>query len=284
MKIIHHNDLDGHCAGAIALKKFPEAELIEMNYGWPFPWNKIKQNETVIMVDFGLQPFSDMIKLATHANLIWIDHHKSALEDARKCGFSVQGLRKDGKAGCELTWKYFFPDEPTPRAVTLLGRFDVWDLEYSPLIMPFKYGMEARDTCPDNAYLWDTLLKDDRDTHRLMEDILKGGHAIEKFTQRKWATQAKDAAFEVEFDGLKCIAMNIPGYGSLPFKSVWDPKKHDAMMSFGWVDGKWTVGLYTDNKPGVDVSKTAKAYGGGGHAGSSGFQCDELPFELKKAA
>ena len=61
------------------------------------------------------------------------------------------------------------------------------------------------------------------------------------------------------------------------FDSVWDNTKYDAMLTFGWRKGKWTVSLYTD-KEHVDVSVAAKNRGGGGHKQAAGFQCEELPF------
>ena len=63
------------------------------------------------------------------------------------------------------------------------------------------------------------------------------------------------------------------------FSSIWNPEKYDAMLTFGYRKGQWTVSLYSDRDD-VDVSVIAKNRGGGGHKGASGFQCKELPFEL----
>jgi hypothetical protein len=38
----HSADLDGHCSGAIIKKVHPECELIGINYGDEFPWDKVK--------------------------------------------------------------------------------------------------------------------------------------------------------------------------------------------------------------------------------------------------
>jgi nanoRNase/pAp phosphatase (c-di-AMP/oligoRNAs hydrolase) len=66
---------------------------------------------------------------------------------------------------------------------------------------------------------------------------------------------------------------------SQTFDSVWDPEKYDAMLTFGWRRGQWTVSLYSV-KQDVDVSEVAVKHGGGGHKGAAGFQCTELPFRL----
>jgi len=63
------------------------------------------------------------------------------------------------------------------------------------------------------------------------------------------------------------------------FESVYDPDMHDAMLAFGYRNHGWVVTLYTTHA-GVDVSRVAKKYGGGGHAQAAGFPCRELPFDL----
>jgi len=41
--------------------------------------------------------------------LVWIDHHKSAIE---KYGATTPGYRIDGVAACRLAWQWFFPIDP----------------------------------------------------------------------------------------------------------------------------------------------------------------------------
>ena len=77
------------------------------------------------------------------------------------------------------------------------------------------------------------------------------------------------------------IALNKMLTNSQIFDSVWDNQKYDAMLTFGWRKGKWTVSLYSD-KDDIDVGIIAKGRGGGGHKGAAGFQVDVLPFNLNK--
>ena len=100
MKIFHHNDLDGILSAAIILKKYPQAECYEMSYTTPFDWSLITNPmEPVFMVDFGLQPFDNMIKLNSKCKLIWIDHHITAISEYEKSGEHIEGL-KIGRASC----------------------------------------------------------------------------------------------------------------------------------------------------------------------------------------
>ena len=135
MKCFYHSvDLDGHCSGAIVKLEYPECEMFGINYGQAFPWDKVKGGEKIFMVDFALQPFDNMERLDNKAHLVWIDHHKSAIDEAHKRGFIARGgqVLEVGKAACELVWEYMRPEIPTPPAVTYLGRYDVWDHSDNP--------------------------------------------------------------------------------------------------------------------------------------------------------
>lgn len=277
MKIFFHSqDLDGECSAAIVKKVHREAELIGINYGDDFPWDTIKQDEWVFMVDFALQPFSDMQKLNKIANLFWIDHHKTALKESYKENFFARFGQKleIGRAACELTWEFFFPNNEN-EVVHLLGRYDVFDL--LPNTLELQNGLGLYDTHPSNSELWDDLLGPES---KIFPKALEDGKILLKKQRMDDIAYVKACAFETEIDGLKVIAVNKGLTGSLIFDSVYDPNKHDAMMVFVWKKGIWNVSLYSDKKE-IDVSKICAARGGGGHAGACGFSCDSLPFELK---
>lgn len=58
----------------------------------------------------------------------------------------------------------------------------------------------------------------------------------------------------------------------------WLPK-YDLMITFcRRSDRLWNVSLYS-TKASIDCGAVAKTFGGGGHKGAAGFQCESLPFE-----
>lgn len=66
------------------------------------------------------------------------------------------------------------------------------------------------------------------------------------------------------------------------FDSIYDPERHHAMATFCRLKPpahKWTVSLYS-TRDDVNCADIAKSFGGGGHKGAAGFQCDEIPFEI----
>lgn len=277
MKCFYHRaDLDGKCSAAIVRRWCPDVELIGVDYGDVFPWERIVPGDEVIMVDFSL-PMPEMQRLSDLCRLTWIDHHKSALEAARACGFVASGGQYCvvGNAACELAWEVFFGrfGVVMPRAVRLLGRYDVWDHESHPGALEFQYGMRQLDAWPDDAGFWQLVFEHDSEVNRLIEE----GALLLAYERRQNAAYARSCAFDVVFSGLRCVAINRGLSNSLLFEGVYDPQRHDAMLAFVRRAGHWKVSLYTD-RPGVDVSAVAAAHGGGGHAGAAGFECERLPF------
>ena len=286
MKCFYHSaDLDGHCSGAIVKFKYPECEMFGINYGDEFPWGIIQKGETVFMVDFGLQPFfPNMLNLNAKCNLIWIDHHKSAIQEYEAARLNDPELAIPGalcfdnsQAGCELTWEYLF-DTKVPRFVKLLSQYDVWN-HSEPTTLPFQFGLRLYNTIPDEdgMELWHDLLDMDGSFENMTNQIIEQGKLILRYNKQENEKYCSACSFETELDGLRCIAINKMLTNSQIFDSVWDDKKYDAMLTFGFRKGMWTVSLYSDRED-VDVSAIAKARGGGGHKGASGFQCEKLPF------
>lgn len=280
VKIFYHSsDPDGWCSAAIIKHEYQTADLYPINYGEPFPWSQINKTDDIWMADFCLQPFEDMITLKKSCkSLTWIDHHISALNAYKESGITLNGLQANGRGACELVWKFVYPDTPIPRAVDLIASYDVWD-HSNPDTVPFIYGIRSfKDTSPTNALLWNTILFFREKSNWKIEAIINRGAVVLDYIYSENADYVQAYSFETEIDGYRVIACNRGIAGKKLFDAVWDDSKYDIACTFCRLPSKkWTVSLYSD-KPNVDVSKIAVKYGGGGHAGASGCQVDELPF------
>jgi oligoribonuclease NrnB/cAMP/cGMP phosphodiesterase (DHH superfamily) len=225
------------------------------------------------MADVSL-PIDQMIKLADKCSLTWIDHHKSIIDQAEANNFKPAGLRDIDYSACELCWKYFYPKKDMPKAVHWLGRYDIWKFQNIEGCEEFQYGMQSYPMNPDDK-MWDKLFKDDS----YCDEVVKEGKAILRYKTQTDSLVCKDFAFDVDFEGLKCVAINSAIKGSSQFKDKWKTGKYDAMFKFTLKPNKeWDVSLYSENKKDIDLSKIAKKYGGGGHFSASGFSCKKLPF------
>ena len=287
--LYHGIDLDGFCGGAIYAEYMQERdepfEMIPANYGWALDWEKFDGAE-ITLIDFSIQPYEDFMALLERASkVVWIDHHKSAIDECLSRPMPVELDRKltrvldVRKAGCELAWEYFRPNERMPLAVRLLGRYDVWD-HSDELTLPFQYGMRLYDMDPSNGddrRLWSNLLDQYLSPDAVHPRTTEGATVL-RYQTREDEIGAK-TCFTLDWEGLRWIAANRGGRGSKFFDSVWDEEKYDGMMGFSWNGATWTFGLYS-TKPEIDCGAIAKRHGGGGHPGAAGFRTDALPFEL----
>lgn len=278
MKCFYHSvDLDGHASGAIVKYKFPECEMIGINYGERFPFEMINPEESIFMIDFTLQPFYQMGELKDKCyELFWIDHHKTAIDEAYRYKFFTDGLVRSGIGACALTWEFLFMDEPMPETIRLLAEYDVWN-HSDPKTLPFQYGFRSLDnTYPDNQDLWKSFLKD----NRRIDEVVEFGNIILAYEARQNQKYCEAHAFETVFGSLNAICINKGLTNSKIFDSVYDPNKHDIMITFCRLklpEREWTVSLYTTHED-VDCGELAKGFGGGGHKKAAGFQCKILPF------
>jgi len=285
MKCFYHKgDLDGWCSAAIIKYKLPQCKLIGLDYGEPFPWEKIKRNEPIYMVDFAIQPLEEMEKLNQIAYLTWIDHHKTSLEFLRERNLTIAIKNRIDlkKAACEITWEEFIPDKPIPIGVQLLGRYDVWDLDCSPDILPFQYAMRTYAPDPGNCNdlefdsCWRRIFEND---WNYIDKLIEHGKIILKYKEAADREYCKAFCFETKIEDIPALAINKGRGNSQLFESMWNPDTHPIVITFVRLKDYWTISLYTVESSGIDVSKIARKYGGGGHKCAAGFQAKDISFK-----
>lgn len=289
MLCIHHYDLDGHCSAAIIKYRYTVVKCHEMNYEDEIPWEDIK-DEVVFIVDFsfGLEDMKRILKEAKR--VYWIDHHVSAIKNLESISGLVAGLRdvEETYSGCELTWKYIFPNDPMPRAVHLLGRYDVHDYA-DPDVIPFEYSMMTEDTDPNTCMnLWVNLFNNQDDPgefdflekENVVNEHIEEGRPMQEFVEKMNVDTVKRLAVTVLLDGKKFLAVNSYLVNSNALERVFQAKRWDAMLVFYRQSGGWSVSLYNGDHGQVDCAEIAKKFGGGGHKDCGGFFCKKLPFEV----
>jgi oligoribonuclease NrnB/cAMP/cGMP phosphodiesterase (DHH superfamily) len=248
------------------------------------------------MVDVSL-PMDEMHKLSQKCKdkkFTWIDHHISAITDYTnlKSDFGLsdfcQGSLEVGKAACELTWNYFFPDNKMPLSIALLGDYDVWrntdKAKWNDLIMPFQLGIRlicnSAETFPEELLHTNMVDGPSVECRALTNTILEHGQVILAY-QKKNDERAAKSSFVAEFKGLRALCLNIGGANSTVFDSKYNPEEHDIMMIFAYNGKCWKATLYSAKEE-VNCSIFAKELGGGGHHGAAGFQTDDI-FKLLKS-
>lgn len=281
--IYHKADFDGIFCREIARKFLPESELIGWDYGDPEP--VISPEDNLYILDLSVP------SLMNHPRLVWIDHHKSAID---KYPTTISGYRIDGVAACRLAWQWFTlahtvteeKDLPLkdsfvarvvvePLAVRLAGEYDIWDRR-DPDAELFQHGLRSRDL---DANTWERLL-DVNDESLEIESLLLNGKAIQYAKTEENKGIITSYGFNVEWEGLVFLACNHARFNSQLFTAGAKPS-HDALLGFNWTGEHWRVSLYhAPGKEQHDLSLIAVKHGGGGHKGACGFTCKQLPWKM----
>lgn len=300
MKILHHNDADGYAAAYLVQSQYEnskrEIELIEMDYSKEVPFDRIKEDELVFIVDFSISPENMTKLLEKTKKVIWIDHHKSAIEEYEDFEEDIDGIRVVGLSGAALTYLFLVEGwsaeavlelrnicynekefvntlkesfESAPKWLKLVNDWDVWDLKY-------PQSEQLQIAIANNLSI---EVFEQMDNHSKLPDLLRKGKTFLEY-RAQWSEQfMKKYGFErdVEFKGqkIKCFVANIGNSNSKFFGDRI--KDYDMLVTYCYNGEEYTYSLYSD-KENVDCSAIAKASGGGGHKGASGFS-SPLDFE-----
>lgn len=288
--VIHHSaDYDGVFCREIAKKFLPKAKII----GWDFGQPKIEYPSEGAVYVLDLPP--DCLNTLPDKRFVWIDHHKSSIKrwENERTENRIPGYRIDGVAACRLAWQWFslnyhdtgevlarLPRKEDfltrkvkePISVTLAGEYDVWQHENSNgEDITFQFGLDARPTLD-----WPTLLSYKGDEYT--KDLLSRGEAAQLCYRKRDADIVRQRGFDLDFEGLKFIALNTARCNSQSFEAAVKPE-HDGCLAFYWNGNSFIVSLYgVPHKPDVDLSLIAVKHGGGGHKQACGFQSIKLPW------
>jgi hypothetical protein len=220
-----------------------------------------------------------------HPNLVWIDHHKSAIETWGE----RPGRQLSGVAACRLAWNFFFSRLPgqledftmgrvkEPIALTLFGEYDVFDL-HDPRTIPFQYGAQAYlSLAPDEQLNTirriQTMFTETTPTLNWLTELVKAGESVARWIENA-ARRGAQYGQVLKFEGHKWWCINNPVGGS-----HWAPIPGDhafevqGIFKYSITPRGVHVSLYQNPnlKEGPDMSAIAKKWGGGGHHGAAGL-------------
>lgn len=264
------------------------------NYGQPVP--DLSGFDQVIMCDISF-PLASMDLIASGVSIIqrdfiWCDHHISAIKECSVysngeylAGYG--GLRDVNFAACELTWRYFFPDETMPEIVRLLGRYDCFGhkgTSEETKVLEFQYGARQIISNHEQAYEWlKNCMIESKNKHDEFAPceyrIWEAGKGIYGYlcteAKQSYKNGFKLTLFGEDLNVFQFICINKERFNPINFGIDYHADGYEGAACFHRrSDGKWAFSLYNDNGL-VDCSIIAKSLGGGGHKGASGFIVDD---------
>jgi uncharacterized protein len=278
-------DYDGMMSGAICKYHLDKIGTVKKMIGYYHgdPTPIIPDDcDVLYMVDTSI---SDLMG---HPGLIWIDHHKSAIEKYDKHGFKIQGWRLEGVAAARLCWSWFNSPhgrpslgefinreiKSEPMLVTLIGEYDIWD-HHGPSAMHLQLGLKG-SYWGENVNTMHECLVEYMNGFDPLFSLLQKGNVIEDYYKRNNKRASDERAYEINFEGLRFVALN-QRESSMVFDEYKNRDNVDAFMCYFINGDEIRVSLYGHPDKDFDLSQIAMKYGGGGHKFACGF---ELP--LKK--
>jgi uncharacterized protein len=286
--ISHNNCLDGWVAAYIAKKKYPEAEILLLNYGIdPEPVIAQAAGKDVIMLDYSLRTRELNDRLNRGAKSLRIlDHHRTAEVVLAGAGYATFDM---SRSGAGLAWDYLFGKDSESSKYSKKEWGDNLALMYFGLGPWFVRFVEDQDlwnwalprsqdihaflmTRPRTVEAWDEI------THMASEAAASKGEGVRQYIEYYTRTVVAEAQVGTLSFGphkYKTAVLNIPyaGVSEAGNALVADAKYDVALLWFERGDGMTQFSLRSNrNGSNVDVGAIAKYFGGGGHHNSAGFQ------------
>ena len=255
--VIYHADCtDGFGSAYSAWKLLGNrAEYHACKHGTPPPNIKGK---SVAILDFSFDNATTKQMIEDAANLIIIDHHKSAMVELHDISNTIFDMKH---SGARLAWDFFHPGKEPPKFINYIEDRDLWnwELEYS------KEFSAAFDMVP---FEFEEFEKFEDDS--VFDDARKRGSyilAYSKTVVKKVSEQAqkrkmddKDILVVNSSHWMSEIGARLAPDCDFALIWYWDHETQDTKVS---------LRAFHET---VDVSEIAKGFGGGGHKSAAGFQ------------
>lgn len=282
--IYHGHCADGFSAAWVVRRYFGEnrVEFVAAVHGEDAPE---VSNRHVVMVDFSYKrPVIDEFAQRC-ASLLILDHHKSAkLElagfrepdqcwpfhldraaEATENSDKVAVLFDMERSGAVMAWDYFFRGEDAPDMLLHVQDRDLWQFkmhdtrDLSALFFSYPYEFQ----------IWDKLVMDCANPVQRAK-LAAIGHALNRKHQKDIAELLPQVTRPMRIGG------HVVPVGNLPYTMASEAAGElakDRPFAACYFDGPNGRNFsLRSTKHGLDVSKIAASYGGGGHEHAAGFR------------
>lgn len=304
--IITHNDLDGYSAGYLVNQFLIDVEDVNpndiaihiMDYSKELDLNSIKCFDEVYITDFSLRPDVMNELLLKTTNVIWLDHHKTALDYLPEYREKVKGRQIIGMSGTALTYLYFYAPKEimdssieemenwlsknASKWINLVDAWDCWKVDSK-----YRKESELLSIYMSNRLSVENIKELDKHDESYLDDILSKGKIYQEYKNLSDKSYVENYGFEIiikiyDKDQVlhiyRALAVNTGSKGSYVFGSKVD--EYDICIPFVNNGEIISASLYS-NKHFVDCGKICQALGGGGHKGAAGFTLsDENSYKM----
>ena len=257
------------------------------------------KNKNIIIIDvaYSKEILEKIFQLANHVT--FIDHHITVKDYSKILGdkYNHQIVFNEKFSGCGLVWKYFYQGEKMPKFVKYIQDNDTgtWKIKYTREFISaiqVNYKLVPYD---DNIKIWEKMF-DKKEIRNLIKLGIKyeehknylliqnsKRYSIESFPSETILNKNNNLKNLLKYPNkYKIIVHN----GNCPsVSSLGDYFMTNMNCDFVWI---WTLNLerkeivvsLRSKDNGVDVSKIAECFGGGGHHSASAFSFNIRKLDL----
>jgi oligoribonuclease NrnB/cAMP/cGMP phosphodiesterase (DHH superfamily) len=256
--IYHGNCADGFGAALAVKMAFDDGEVDF----YPGVYQESPPDVTgrdVILVDFSYK--RDVLLDMSHKarKILILDHHKSAASDLVDLPSNVESLFDMSRSGAVMAWEYFHPDTEIPELLLHIQDRDLWKFQLEGT----REIQAAVFSYPYEFDVWSKLLCSN------LGDLRKEGEAIERKHFKDIHEFIKAAGYRMLIAGHDVPVLNAPYFWSSDAGHIIGIDEPFAACY--WDTPRGRVFSLRSSEIGIDVSKIAAQYGGGGHEHASGF-------------
>jgi oligoribonuclease NrnB/cAMP/cGMP phosphodiesterase (DHH superfamily) len=274
--VYYHDDMDGICSAAIvkyAMRNTCDVDFISHDYSTEevdLP-SDIYRYWRVYILDLTL-PEKTMKKLGELYDgdeIIWIDHHISAIEKFGEKFSHYDGIRETQDAACVLTWRWFYGNTEIPKAVDYIGQRDIWKMGDEDQVFSFFEYIMTLNLKPDTS-CWDIFFRE-----KNLWQFIDEGRKLRDVRINRLKDVVLKIGYESELDGHKCLKVNYSNFQSI--SDMGHYIVNDLGYPVAWIyyikknKNDSFVVINSLRSKDVDVSKIASTRGGGGHKQASGW-------------
>ena len=299
-----HPDAAIHSFGWDYGRPVPLPEIPALVEGEYHPDNPVKTGsellewrfwDAIYIVDLSVDEL--MVRPELCDKIVWIDHHKTAIDKwvnqgDKKYGWQFKGYRIDGVAACRLCWQWFFTmplmgDAPLsnkeafinravnePELIRLAGEYDIWD-HRDPDAKALQFGLRSLDLSGFNTLIhYQFACGPSGQVDELyLKPVIKAGHAIKSYCDKQNDEYSAAYSRTLDWEGLKFCCLNIGQRGNSDLVRGGLKPEHQAIFAWRHTGDGVMVSLYhAPSHEDIDLSVIAKRYAGGGHKGACGFR------------
>lgn len=282
MIIYHKADLDGYFSGALVKSIYKGETLYGIDYNETIKDSVLDAEGILYVVDFSL-PVRQMQKYA--GKMVWIDHHRTAIEDSKKYGYSdILGIRDENYAACELVYNYLYKQYNTvlmnmPAIIKYVGNWDIhrtvgyeeWDMTKTVQQgLKYEYLNKYIGNLVDDLNALLNMSSEDITA----SNIYANGRTIEIYNADQNKALVK-SAFEIKVGDKPALAI-IGAGGSSVFDSIKD-RGHLWVVFNSVTPEKVKMSVYKDPDIFTDFNcgdYLKEHHKGGGHPSAAGAYID----------